>query len=256
MLRLDHSKPIRLVCISDTHGRKLGPGGIEIPEGDILIHAGDLTEVGTLPQVGAVLENLAALPHRYKVFIAGNHDWAFAKTPTLCRDMVRRYPGLFYLEDSGIQIGDFSLYGSPWQPWFYDWAFNGPRAGSLRDRWDQIPAGTDILITHGPARGHADYIPYQDAHVGCPDLLSRIEEIQPRLHVCGHIHEGYGASQIGKTLTVNASILDGNYSIRNQPFVVDLDPIAGHSIRCKELRTGRPTGGEEDCPDADCPWAK
>lgn len=211
----------RIVCISDTHGKRLGREGIPIPDGDVLIHAGDLTETGQIAQVQSALTQITALPHPYKVIIAGNHDFLFERFPSLARDMVGK-AGITYLEDSEVTLAGLRIYGSPWQPWFYDWAFNGPHGGSLMDKWNRIPQGLDILITHGPPKGVCDWIPKQNQGVGCEELRMRIEETSPRLHVCGHIHEGYGEGQIGPTRVVNASLLDGRYAAVNKPIVIDL----------------------------------
>lgn len=83
------------------------------------------------------------------------------------------------------------FYGSSWQPWFYDWAFNLQRGTEIRAKWEQIPIDTDVLITHGPPYGFGDRIT-RGEHVGCLDLLDAVVKIQPRLHIFGHIHEGYG----------------------------------------------------------------
>jgi len=62
--------PIRVVCLSDTHDRIVAA----VPDGDLLVHAGDLTTGGTAADIQRQLDWLESLPHRHKVVVAGNHD--------------------------------------------------------------------------------------------------------------------------------------------------------------------------------------
>jgi Icc-related predicted phosphoesterase len=87
-----------------------------------------------------------------------------------------------------------------------------------------IPLNTDILITHGPPFGKLDYVPYNNVNVGCEDLLARVQEIKPKIHVFGHIHEGYGYVFDGTTHYINAAVLNGRYEFRNKPLTIDWDP--------------------------------
>lgn len=206
---------MRVVCISDTHNRL---HKLVVPAGDLLIHAGDLTGHGSLKEIARADRDLAALPHRHKVIIAGNHDWGFQREPAAARALIK---SALYLQDEAVTIAGLRIYGSPWQPWFFDWAFNHPRGESLQPIWDRIPAATDILITHGPPRGHGDRTIHGDP-VGCPDLLQAIQRLRPRLHVFGHIHEGYGLTHEGPTTCVNASSCTVDYVPSNAPLVIDL----------------------------------
>lgn len=205
--RLPHSlpipnsaSPISIVCISDTHCRQPN-----VPDGDVLLHAGDLTNKGSFDEIQSQLNWLQTLPHRCKVVIAGNHDLL------LDPDHVARFPDriyegqgtsrsdlnwgdVIYLNNSSVKLdfpGDRSLsvYGSPWTEQFGTWAFQYP---PIRDVWtDSVPAGTDILLTHGPPKGHLDL-----QCKGCPHLLGEIWRCRPRLVVFGHIHSGYGRQDI------------------------------------------------------------
>jgi predicted phosphodiesterase len=115
-----------------------------------------------------------------------------------------------------------SIYGSPWSPEFYDWAFNVPRGQPSWDIWSKIPNGTDILVTHGPPLGRGDLCSH-GGRAGCFDLLEHIQKrVQPRLHVFGHIHEAFGATYDGTTLYVNASNLDLRYQSVHPCAVIDL----------------------------------
>jgi predicted phosphohydrolase len=206
---------MRIVCLSDTHNLHQR---IRVPEGDLLLHAGDATMRGTAPEIAAFFAWLSTLPHAHKVVIAGNHDFLFEREPAVARALVH---GAVYLEDSAIEIEGLRIWGSPWQPWFYDWAFNLRRGAPLREKWDLVPEGTDVLVTHGPPHGVLDRVDGGE-QVGCADLLDALCRINPRLHLFGHIHEGYGRETREGTAFVNASICDRGYRPVNPPVVVDL----------------------------------
>jgi Icc-related predicted phosphoesterase len=159
-----------------------------------------------------------ALPHPHKVVIAGNHDWLFQREPKLARSL---FKGCMYLEDSGIEVLGLRIYGSPWQPWFLDWAFNLERGPEIRAKWDIIPKDMDILITHGPPWGIGDQTA-RGEKVGCRDLLDSIEKrIRPKWHIFGHIHEGYGVTQGRQTTFVNASSCNQSYEPVNAPLLLE-----------------------------------
>lgn len=223
---------MRIVCLSDTH--TLGKQ-IVVPEGDVLIHAGDLTLRGTQAEVKGALTWLAGLPHRMKLFCAGNHDWFFdPNAPRRFRSwslyrhyavsqLLAQFPTLTYLQDSSIVINGVRFFGTPWQPAFQGWAFNLPRNGpQLMERWARIPDDTSVLITHGPPRDILDATPSGE-HLGCGQLVERIAHL-PKLRLCvfGHIHEGYGTAERAGVTYVNASICDVEYRPVHHPIIVDL----------------------------------
>lgn len=211
---------MRIVCLSDTHLSH----NFKVPEGDMLIHAGDLTGMGTFREVKAAAEWLASLPFKHKVVIAGNHDWLFQKDPVFARQTLLAYdPQINYLQESGVEIEGLKIWGSPWTPRFFNWAFQLPPS---HDHWDRIPEGTDILVTHGPPKGILDLIP-RGEHVGDLLLLSAVERIAPTLHVFGHIHSAAGMhhwTPIGDVVPifVNASICDEMYDPTHPPITIDL----------------------------------
>lgn len=207
---------VRIVIISDTHNKM---SKIAIPDGDLLIHCGDFCGHGDLREVAQFASEMAELPHKHKVVIAGNHDWPFERDPATARSALR---DVVYLEDDGVEIEGLKIYGSPWQPEFMNWAFNLPRqSDELQSKWAQIPEGTDILITHGPPHGILDSTKF-GGHVGCELLRKRVDEIKPRLHCFGHIHEAYGRQKRNGMLFVNASVLNLWYQPTNDAVVVDL----------------------------------
>lgn len=207
------TRPLKIVCISDTHNKHKQ---IEVPEGDILIHAGDLSSRGRLEAIEAFNEYLGILPHTHKVIIAGNHDFGFEREPEAARELITN---AVYLEDEEVTVEGVRIYGSPWQPWFHNWAFNLRRGEEIRRKWEMIPEGIDILVTHGPPLGHGDQV-FHGERVGCHDLLKAIEQIKPRYHVFGHIHEGYGITSNGDTTFVNASVCNLQYQPIQDPITI------------------------------------
>lgn len=212
---------MKVVCISDTHLRHQR-SNIVVPDGDLLIHAGDATFRGSKREILAFNEWFAALPHKHKIFVAGNHDWSFEKANQLARNCLA--PHITYLQDSEVTIEGVRIYGSPWQPEFCDWAFNLPRGAALKEKWDKIPAGIDILVTHGPAMGHGDMTDRGEP-VGCEELTIAIQRVKPKYHVFGHIHHAYGRYDLEEnmngTIFINASICDEEYDPTNAPIVFD-----------------------------------
>jgi predicted phosphodiesterase len=207
--------PVRLVCLSDTHNLH---DRLSVPDGDVLVHAGDFSARGAEREVAAFGAFLARLPHRHKVVVAGNHDFLFQTKPARARELLG---DVIYLEDAAARVGELTLWGSPWQPWFHDWAFNLPRGRALAEKWALVPDGVDVLVTHGPPHGLLDLTAHGE-RVGCEDLTRALDRIRPRLHVFGHIHEAYGSTRADGTLSVNACTCDLRYRAVNPPVVVDL----------------------------------
>lgn len=210
----------RLVCISDTHNLHRN---IVVPDGDVLIHAGDATVRGTESEVEDFLRWFSRLPHQHKIFVAGNHDWLYEDNNRFARLLTASF-NIEYLQDSSIEIKNLKIYGSPWQPRFFDWAFNLNRGAELAEKWRLIPDDTDVLITHGPPHGILDEVPRSiwTENTGCEELRARVKKICPKLHVFGHIHCGYGQIESSGVKFVNASICDEEYHPTNVPVVVDL----------------------------------
>lgn len=212
---------INITTISDTHGKHNLVHGRNVGSGDLILHSGDCTPRGAREDIEEFLRWYGDLDFEMKVLIAGNHDFDFEKNPKLCAELCESY-GVTLLNDSGVKFNGLHIWGSPVQPWFYNWAFNRMRTkeqATLRypfigDHWDMIPKNTDILLTHGPAYGILDKTMRTQENVGCELLLKKIQEIRPVLHVCGHIHEDRGihVEQGSSPITyVNASSLDLSY---------------------------------------------
>lgn len=181
------------------------------------MHAGDATMMGRPGEIAAFDRWLGTLPHKHKIFVAGNHDWLFQLDPAKARSLITN---ALYLEDAEAVVEGLRIWGSPWQPMFMDWAFNLPRGPRLAQKWALVPAGIDILITHGPPWGILDRVLHGEK-VGCADLLRELARIRPKLHLFGHIHEGYGRDARDDTVFVNASICTADYRPTQPPIVID-----------------------------------
>ena len=135
---------MKIVCISDTHEKHKQ---LDLPKGDVLIHAGDFTWVGKEKPTLDFLDWLESQPFKHKIFVSGNHDFYFEQGRNLGRLKDRNLHYLMNSEvvlDKRVRIG-----GSPFTPEFMKWAFTGTPA-TLKPIWDKIPSSLDILITHGP----------------------------------------------------------------------------------------------------------
>lgn len=179
--------PVRIVCISDTHNSQP-----DIPTGEILIHAGDLTQSGTLRELQTALDWLNSLPHRKKVVVAGNHDSLLVMEHANADSSAIRWGDIIYLNDESVTLDCaggrvFKVYGSPLSPRHGSWAFQYPRT---QDVWHgKVPMDTDILITHAPPKAHLDL-----GRLGCTFLLEELWRTKPRLHVSATFMKDMGES--------------------------------------------------------------
>lgn len=208
----------KINLISDTHG-KHDLITKDLPGGDIIIHAGDVSNVGKSNEIYDFLNWFSTLPYKHKVFIAGNHDFGFE----IMNQIAPEYEelGVTYLMDRMVEIDGLKIYGSPWQPRFYDWAFNVNRGEAIAKKWEKIPENLDILITHGPPFGILDDT-IHGQRVGCEDLYMKVIKVKPKYHIFGHIHYGYGMKIMEDTTYINASSLGERYEYRNKPFLIHI----------------------------------
>lgn len=223
---------MKIVCISDTHLRH---NYLKMPDGDILIHAGDALGHGTLPEMAVFANWFNSLEqYKYKIYVPGNHDWICLNNPSIAQALIESTPNTRLLIDRQISVEGLNIYGSPWQPEYCNWAFNLPRGEPLARVWANIPTNTDILVTHGPPANILDYIPTSHVsgeHVGCRDLRNEIfYRVMPRLHIFGHIHYSHGmhkqeVSKNSKNHTIqfiNAACCDEDNFLVHQPTVLEI----------------------------------
>jgi len=205
---------MKLICIADTHTREKQ---LHIPHGDILIHAGDFSELGTFRETKAFLTWFAQQPHSYKILVPGNHDFFLQK-----ENIAKLRP---YLKDINLLINDslmiknYLFWGSPNTPLGKNWAF-GIELSNIEAHWKQIPRHTNVVITHNPPYDILDHT--KSHHVGCPYLKKELQRIQPIYHIFGHAHDNYGKIKLGETTYINATSFDDKYTTPNKPIVVSL----------------------------------
>lgn len=224
---------MKITFISDTHTRHRDVEA-DLPGGDLLIHAGDFMNSGYHKEEAEEFFTWFDGIKGYdkKIFIAGNHDRIMQMQPEWATDTLTEYKTIDYLRDEGFAYYDMDMdrstkiYGSPWQPEFFNWAFNLPRNGEeMKAKWDAIPDDTDILITHGPPYGYLDVPGGKKFQVGCELLRERVDAMKPKIHVFGHIHGSAGYYFNGHTHFINASVLDERYTYTNLPLTFEWDRI-------------------------------
>lgn len=217
---------MRIVALSDTHGYH---NGLQVPDGDLLIHAGDFSMRANKLIVIEFANWFKSLPHKHKIVISGNHDAACDGRLPWAREV---FSPAIYLDHELCEVMGYSIFASPYtssiyepSPWFFDYPRYGERSKEL---WDQLPDYLDLLITHGPPHGIMDLVPFihpgEDPHVGDENLLNRVKQILPRIHIFGHIHEGHGSyvHDIWSTKFYNVCVCDGDYRPVNPITVIDL----------------------------------
>jgi Icc-related predicted phosphoesterase len=204
---------VRVVCISDTHElhRELN-----VPAGDLLIHAGDFTFWNHTSKIQDFDQWLGELPHRYKVVIPGNHDRAFHKDPSF-RGLITN--GVLLINER-VRVLGLSIWGSPVTS--DDSAHGFTKPEERASLYATIPPSPDILVTHGPPLGIRDHERGSNERRGCPQLRDAVMRVKPRLHVFGHVHAGYGVAQNKATVFVNAALLGWSGDLENRPIVLDI----------------------------------
>jgi len=213
---MEGAKPTTTFMImSETHNYDITaadptcPLAQPLPKVDVLLHCGDLTQVGGLSAYKKALRLLATVDAELKLVIAGNHeislDGEYWQTHLDEDDELEEHdkavaimnsdPSVTYLTEGThaftLKNGStFRIYASPYRPECGDWAFGYPRG---EDHFCHLPQNVDIVMTHGPPQGILDQIPSKAEHAGCESLLRAVEHAKPLMHCFGHIHEGYGA---------------------------------------------------------------
>lgn len=219
----------KVVVLSDTHNQHMQIK--DIPDGDILIHCGDATVYGKKDELEDFLSWFSWQPHKYKIFVPGNHDEGLfydGQQPLFKEVSIPEE--IIYLEEKYIEIEGLKIYGSPCKP-RPDWALQhkpgvfaafGVLKSKIKERWDKIPNNLDILITHVPPYGILDNTGFK--HYGCPDLLAAVAEKIPRVHCFGHVHDRYGIlmAEDQKTTFVNAALCDELYDLNRGPITMEL----------------------------------
>ncbi len=184
-----------ILHISDTHGqhRLL----TNLPEADVIVHSGDFTFGGSVDEALDFCDWFEHLPYKYRIYIAGNHD------ACMCRLLPEEENGCYYLSNSGVELEGLKFYGLPK-------FIEDDILGKYPQLISRIPTDTDVLVTHDAPNGVLD----QSGSIswGSVDLLYKVNEVKPRLHLFGHIHTAYGQQYFDGTLFSNAALVDDIYS--------------------------------------------
>lgn len=215
-------KSLILVLISDTHELHRD---LAVPDGDVLIHTGDFTMFGKSERAIRDFNAwLGELPHRRKIVVCGNHEYAFHGNPGYYRLLTNA----LMLVNESVVIEGAKFWGSA----FSMLDESGParsREAERRRIYDAIPLDTDVVITHGPPYGILDTTVECQGHTGDRELLRAVLRVKPKLHVFGHIHASYGTTNTRNTLFVNAALLDWDGSLAKSPIVVRLTEFKDHA---------------------------
>lgn len=215
---------LKLVAISDTH---LQHWSLKIPDGDVLIHAGDALSSGRPKEFEDFSKWWNAQPHPYKIFVPGNHDEVCQQNEEWARAGLK---DTYFLIDEGCSIKGIHFWGTPWQPPFHDWAFNA-NAEFRRMKFSQIAKDTLVLISHAPPYGYLDVVTEKmnNECLGDIELKAATRKPLPAVHIFGHIHSGsgvsmrvesYGDGTYGTGIVANASICNEGYKPVNSPLII------------------------------------
>lgn len=196
--------------------------------------AGDLTARDRPIEYGHFAAWMDRQKYTKKILISGNHDNLFQKAGFESIQDGYADINVDYLCDSGTEFEGLKIWGSPWTKTFKGMnprckAFTVDSEEELAEKWTLIPEDTDILITHGPPYSILDGIPKKDGFVfsfGSTSLAIRVQDISPKLHIFGHIHEGYGTETLDDkffdTMCINCSLVNQHYKPVNKPVRVIL----------------------------------
>ncbi|EOA82974.1 hypothetical protein ACJQWK_04712 [Exserohilum turcicum] len=216
-----HTSPIRVVCLSDTHNQIPE----HVPDGDVLIHAGDMTNDGSVAEIQRQIDWLSSLPHKEIVVISGNHDTFLDPRvrPSLSEEQRRGridWKRVHYLQHRRLSLTikveprnrngpdtatpllaaeqnrrRISIYGAPQIPACGPMSVHAFQYERGQDAWSEtIPEDIDILITHTPPKFYRDLsLP---TGIGCEHLLAEVQRVKPTLHVFGHVHWGAGQTVV------------------------------------------------------------
>lgn len=212
---------MRFCAISDTHNQH---NELEIPECDLLIHAGDSTMGGSKDEITQFVMWLDEQKAENIIIVPGNHEIWWEQNWEDGLEIVNAHcPRAHVLNDSGLELNDIKFWGSPVTPFYGNWAWNRARTPGavlwhgpwIKDHWDKIPTELDVLITHGPPYQILDDVGFPGGHQGCTELLKRLDVVKPHTHIFGHLHEGYGHVSVQDINFYNVSICNSWYNPTN-----------------------------------------
>jgi len=196
---------VKILAVADIHGdiEKLYTLVNNLKEEpDLVVVAGDLTPFGPkdiVPKVKSALDKAG----KYVFMIPGNEDTKEVREAmdTLSLDMHGKL----------LKIKDHSIIGFEGARWVKD-------NGDVFIKYDPIhkvikeASSKKILVTHVPPFNTSADTLWTGHHVGSPFVRNLVEDYQPELLICGHIHEAKGVEKIGDTLVVNTGAIADGYA--------------------------------------------
>jgi len=209
---------MKIDCISDTHDR-LSIHKLEFSDAEMLIIAGDISNLSGIEETYAIFADINKVPHEYIVFVPGNHDGYFEERTLICSALYPETRAHIVINDI-VEIDGIRIGGSPMTPMFQMWHFM-EHDEELATYWQHFKnKQLDILVTHGPPYGILDET--EQDRCGSRTLLAALPEIAPKWHIFGHIHESYGSHSENGIEFRNVSIVDGQYIKKNPVTTIEV----------------------------------
>lgn len=216
-----------MIVLSDTHGEL---PSLDLTGIDLVLHGGDYSLAGKEDHMKqlAYFEK-AFCPWARQIsktvgfyYIDGNHETFREALPNYTNDVIEQYN----INDKMVTFKGKNIYGFPWTPYFYGWAFNlFDNKYQLGEKCDLIPENTDILLSHGPVYGMMDLVKESRRiwrHVGSKELAIRVDKIRPKLVVSGHLHDNFGVVDLEGIKYVGVSQADEDYCFDRQPISIEI----------------------------------
>lgn len=211
---------MKVVALSDVHSKL---GKVKLPDADLLVISGDLTIGGSIKEYSQLNHACGDIKHKFKYGILlceGNHDFLGEKQPSLADSLIHHAK---LVRHNAITINGIKFFITPYNKWYFNWAFNIWPGEQSQKIWAQIPNDTEVLVSHGPPYETLDCPPNKE-HVGDVDLWNRIQLLHKlKLHIFGHIHHSAGFEQRDKVWYVNASTCNESCQPINPPIIIEID---------------------------------
>ncbi len=221
---------MKIVATSDTHF-SFGPE--LLPQGDMLLHAGDLMYTGYPDEWYARVDSMAALEYKHKILVPGNHDFHIQNYPGIAKAEMRRRGKTTIVDGGFVKTPDLSILTIPYVTGLDGWAYNlsadehgmGRFLAAVTDDGRNVP---DIVVSHGPMYRVLDAIhpAEQDdmrrQHAGSWELRRWFDKLgkKPYAFIHGHIHESYGTEVIDGCKVFNVAMCNRKYERTNLGMVI------------------------------------